>query len=148
MGNRSAGEIYCTLREAGIEEYKSVICSKAEHLKGRNADLFVKAYGPLVGEITYEQQIKLFYLAYRVKLNEAKNLYKRVCVDIQGAPAWDKLDQKIRDVIVDIFYQGVHNARDLFIAAIQGKTALIAHIRNSSTYMSFESHRHRIRYLQ
>lgn len=33
MGSRSRGEIFATLRQAGIEEYKAVICSKASHLK-------------------------------------------------------------------------------------------------------------------
>ncbi|WP_279022959.1 peptidoglycan-binding protein [Gibbsiella quercinecans] len=148
MGNRSSGEIFTTLRQAGIEEYKAAICSKAAHLKGRQAEQFVKVYGPLVGEITHEQQIRLFELAYQVKLNEARNLYGRISHTIPDAPAWEQLDQKIRDVIIDIFYQGVHNARALFQAAIEGKNALIAHIRNTPTYMSFESHRNRIRYLQ
>ncbi|MFZ4832449.1 peptidoglycan-binding protein [Rouxiella sp. Mn2063] len=148
MGNRSTGEIFATLRQAGIEEYKAVICSKAAHLKGHQAEQFVKVYGPLVGEISHQQQIRLFELAYQIKLNEARNLYVRVTSHIQGAPAWESLEQKIRDVIIDIFYQGVHNAKALFQAAINGRVALIAHIRSSSVYMSFESHRHRIRYLQ
>lgn len=90
----------------------------------------------------------LFGLAYQVKLSEAQNLYGRVCRNIPNSPTWEQLEQKVRDVIIDIFYQGVHNARALFQSAIEGKTALIAHIRNSPTYMSFENHRHRIRYLQ
>ena len=51
MGSRSSGEIMATLRQAGIEEYKAVICSKAAHLKGRQAGQFVKVYGSLVGEM-------------------------------------------------------------------------------------------------
>jgi hypothetical protein len=148
MGNRSVGEIFSTLRRAGIEEYKAVICSKSAYIKGTHAGQFVKVYGPLVGEITHQQQISLFGLAYQVKLNEAQNLYGRVCRNIPNAPIWEQLEQKVRDVIIDIFYQGVHNARALFQSAIAGKAALIAHIRNSPTYMSFENHRHRIRYLQ
>lgn len=148
MGNRSAGEIFNTLRQAGIEEYKAVICSKAAHIKGHQAGQFVKVYGPLVGEITHQQQIRLFELAYQVKVNEARNLYKRVSHRLPDAPEWEQLDQKIQDVIIDIFYQGVHNARALFQAAIDGRAALITHIKNSSIYMSFENHRHRIRYLQ
>ena len=50
MGGRSVGEIYSSLRQSGIEEYKAVICSKASCLKSRLADQFVKVYGPLVGE--------------------------------------------------------------------------------------------------
>lgn len=148
MGNRCAGEIYSTLRQAGIEEYKAIICSKAAYLKGRHAEQFVKVYGPLVGEITHTQQIRLFEIAYRVKRMEARNLYARVARTIPSAPTWEQLDSKIRDVVTDIFYQGVHNARALFEAAIEGKGTLISHIRNSPTYMTYESHRNRIRYLQ
>ena len=148
MGSRSMGEIFITLRQAGIEEYKAVICSKSAHVKGPEAGRFVKVYGPLVGEITHQQQIRLFELAYQVKLNEAKNLYRRVTRHFINAPQWELLDQKIRDVIVDIFYQGVHNAKSLFQAAIDGREALISHIKNSPTYATYEKHRNRIRYLQ
>jgi len=148
MGSRSAGEIYSTLRQAGIEEYKAVLCSKAAGLEGRYAEQFVKVYGPLVGEITHTQQIRLFEIAYRVKRNEALNLYRRIAQSMPSAPAWEQLDPKIRDVVTDIFYQGVHNARALFQAAIEGKPALIAHIKSSPTYMTYENHRNRIRYLQ
>lgn len=148
MGSRSMGEIFTTLRQAGIEEYKAVICSKAAHIKGHEAGRFVKVYGPLVGEITHQQQIRLFELAYQVKLNEARNLYGRVTRHMVDAPRWELLDQNIRDVIVDIFYQGVHNAKALFQAAIDGRSALITYIRNSPIYATYEKYRHRIRYLQ
>ncbi len=45
MGNRSSGEIFATLRQAGIEEYKAILASKAAFLKGRDAVSFVKVYG-------------------------------------------------------------------------------------------------------
>lgn len=37
MGRRSAGEIFSTLRRAGLEENKATICSKAAHLRGKAA---------------------------------------------------------------------------------------------------------------
>nr|WP_242634153.1 peptidoglycan-binding protein [Pantoea allii] len=77
MGNRSSGEIFSTIMQAGIEEYKAVICSKASHLKGRQAGQFVKVYGPLIGEITHAQQIRLFEIVYREKLNYARGVYSR-----------------------------------------------------------------------
>ncbi|MBP2167742.1 hypothetical protein J2125_000934 [Erwinia toletana] len=148
MGSRSRGEIFATLRQAKIEEYKAVLCSKAAFLKGHQAGQFVKVFGPLVGEITHYQQIWLFEIVYSVKLGETVSLYKRLSRNIPQAPQWDSLDQKIRDVIVDIFYQGVHNVSGLFEAAIKGKKELISHIENDPVYMTFEKHRNRIRYLQ
>ena len=147
MGQRSTGEIHSTLRQAGIEEYKSVICSKAAYLKGRQASQFVKVYGPLVGEITHQQQIRLFEIAYQTKLREARSIYNRVAKTLSDAPTWHGLDRKIRDVVVDIFYQGVHNAPGLMRAAARGKSELALHIKKDMYYMRFEMQRHRLRYL-
>lgn len=72
MKKRSAGEILATLRHADIEEYKAVICSKAAYLTGREAETFVQFYGPLVGEITHQQQIRLFEIAYQENVIYAK----------------------------------------------------------------------------
>lgn len=67
MKKRSAGEILFTLRLAGIEEYKSQICAKASFLSGKKAASFIELYGPLVGEIIHQQQIRLFELSYKEK---------------------------------------------------------------------------------
>ncbi|EOV0631364.1 hypothetical protein ACOIKT_000590 [Cronobacter turicensis] len=75
MKKRSAGEILFTLRHAGIEEYKSQICAKASS--------FIELYGPLVGEITHQQQIRLFELSYKEKKDYAKNFYNRSVADIK-----------------------------------------------------------------
>ena len=148
MRERSTEEIYSALRLAGIEEYRAVLCSKAAHLKNRQAAQFVEVYGPLVGEITHQQQIQLFKVAYKRKVGEARSLYNRVAKSISGAPSWYGLEKKIRDVIVDIFYQGVHDASGLFRAAINGKHDLALHIKSDITYMRYEDHRKRLRYLK
>ncbi|WP_336981401.1 MULTISPECIES: peptidoglycan-binding protein [unclassified Cedecea] len=148
MGNRSTGEVFAALRGAGLEEYKARLCSRAAGLKGRLAGEFVKVYGPLVGEITHQQQIRLFEIAYREKLEYTRSVYSRVSRRIPDAPAWQSFEQRIRDVLVDIFFQGVENAEVLFRAAIKGKSALIELIRASSIYMSYESNRKRLRYLK
>ena len=148
MRERSTGEIYATLRQAGIEEFKAVICSRAAYLRNHLAAQFVKVYGPLVGEITHEQQIRLFEIVYRIKSGETRYLYSKVAKSLPGAPPWNALDQKIRDVLVDIFYQGVKDAPDLIRAAIKGKNALASHIRNDMNLMRYEDQRKRFRYLQ
>ncbi len=53
MSQRSAGAIFSTLRQAGIEEYKAVLCARAAYLRGRHAQQFVRLYGWLVGEISH-----------------------------------------------------------------------------------------------
>lgn len=144
MGKRGAGEIFSTLRRAGIEEDRATICSKAAFLRGNDAGLFVTFYGPLVGEITYEQQTSLFSLSYREKLDYAQSLYRAY----QPMSTWMMLDQKIKDVVVDILYQGFLHPDTLMQAAKDGRRELIAFILGNSGLMAFESQRNRIGYLR
>lgn len=132
MGSRSSGEIMATLSQAGIEEYKAVICSKAAHIKGRQAGQFVKVYGPLVGEITHAQQIRLFEIVYREKLNYAKGVYSRNSRHVNNALTWDKIDKKIRDVFVDTIYQGNRTAPEMVKIMAQGdkRNEIIRYLKN------------------
>lgn len=50
MGNRSTGEVFATLRGAGLEEYKASLCARAAGLKGKRAGEFVKVYRCLPGD--------------------------------------------------------------------------------------------------
>lgn len=149
MGSRSRGEVFATLRRAGIEEYQAVICSKAAGLKGNQAKQFVAVFGPMVGEITHQQQISLFGIAYQKKLSEAKSSYYRHTETNKDAPQWEELDTKIRDVVVDIFYQGVHDKNTLFSIVLKNnKQELASYIQQDSKYMRFEKDRKRIGYLK
>ncbi|MCK1067041.1 peptidoglycan-binding protein [Pluralibacter gergoviae] len=146
MGNRSAGEIYATLRLAGIEEYKAVLCSKASHLKGRQAGQFVKVYGPLVGEITHDQQIRLFEIVYREKLDYAKGVYSRNSRRIHEPLTWSKLDKVIRDVFVDTIYQGNRTAPEMvkIMASGGSENKIIDYLKNDPI-LSADSRRNDIR---
>lgn len=148
MKMRTAGEIYSTLRSLGIEEYRAVIASNAAYLSGRQAKFFVETTWQLFGEISYVQQIELFKRSYLEKKNYAKPFYIRKATKEPNAPSWEQLDQKIKDVVVDIFYQGIRHPASLIESAIEGRTALINFIRDDSSLMRYESTRHRIRYLQ
>lgn len=132
MGRRSSGEIFSTLRQAGIEEYKAVICSKASHLKGRRAGQFVKVYGPFIGEITHAQQIRLFEIVYREKLNYAKGVYSRNSRLVTDALTWNKIDKVIRDVFVDTIYQGNRTAPDMVKIMARGgsRNQTIEYLKN------------------
>ncbi|EMM0381414.1 peptidoglycan-binding protein [Pluralibacter gergoviae] len=146
MGNRSAGGIYATLRLSGIEEYKAVLCSKASHLKGRQAGQFVKVYGPLVGEITHHQQIRLFEIVYREKLDYAKGVYLRNSRRIGEPLTWSKLDKVIRDVFVDTIYQGNRTASEMVrIMASGGSKNKIIDYLKKDPFLSSDRRRNEIR---
>lgn len=114
MKKRSPGQILTELRQAGIEEYKAVICSKASGLVGLKAVMnFIKGYGPLVGEITHLQQVRLFEISYRVKSDYARGLYLRQSKELENSLPWDKIDPIIKDVFVDTLYVGTKTAKGL-----------------------------------
>ena len=152
MKERSPGQIVAELRQAGIEEYKAVICSKASGLSGKIATTgFIKAYGPLVGEITHLQQIKLFEISYRVKKNYAKGVYFRYSHHINNALSWANLEYKIRETFVDIVYQGIPKLGPLIelIAAGGSKQDMIENLQNDPNEKKYgERLRARIRNLQ
>lgn len=152
MKHRSAGQIQVEMRSAGIEEYKAIICSKAAHLYGREAAIFVRDYGPLVGEITHFQQVRLFEAIYPDYLKLAEYYYKTYTsgqVIIINATPWININKKIKDVFVDIAFQGVDNIKTLTACvAKNNKSKLIEFITASSFYMSYEANRKRINYLK
>lgn len=148
MKLRTAGEIFTTLRRLGIEEYRAVLASNAAYLSGRQAKLFVDTTWKIFGEISYFQQIELFKQSYLEKKNYAKHFYVKRAKDYPHAPSWEQLDLRIRDVVVDIFFQGIRHPASLIDAAIEGRVSLISFIRGNAALMRYESSRHRIRYLQ
>lgn len=110
MGNRSAGEIFATLRQAGIEEYKAILASKAAFLKGREAASFVKVYGPLFGEITHQQQLRLFEIAIQFYISEAKRIFNGRKARMMSAISWEKMRVRLKDIYIDSLYQGCESA--------------------------------------
>ncbi|EOI5759202.1 peptidoglycan-binding protein [Cronobacter turicensis] len=135
MKKRSAGEILATLRHADIEEYKAVICSKAAYLTGREAEKFVQFYGPLVGEITHQQQIRLFEIAYQEQVIYAKGVYDRHVrrLNIPNALPWSRIDTMIRDTFIDTIFQGNSTAEEMvsIIASGGGRDKIIDYLRSS-----------------
>ncbi|ELQ6151112.1 peptidoglycan-binding protein [Cronobacter turicensis] len=134
MKKRSAGEILATLRHADIEEYKAVICSKAAYLTGREAETFVQFYGPLVGEITHQQQIRLFEIAYQEKVIYAKGVYDRHArhLNIPNALPWSRIDTVIRDTFIDTIFQGNVTAKEMVTIIAKGgsRNEIITYLRN------------------
>jgi len=120
MKERSPGEILTHFRQSGIEEYKSVICSKSYGLAGNAAKNFIKNYGYLIGEITHQQQIKLFNISYKQKKDYAYGVYFRQSRHIDNALEWDDIDFRIKETFVDIIYQGIPGVRPLIALIAAG----------------------------
>ncbi|MEN3753806.1 lysozyme family protein [Mangrovibacter yixingensis] len=149
MGSRSVGSILSTLRQAGLEEYKSVLCSKAAGFKGRQAFHFVQAYGQFVGEITHQQQVNLFEIIYPEYVKRSQHYYNKYLSYSSHKTSWDSLDIKIREVFVDIVYQGVDDIKLLVKAASSNnKENMVNLILNSHLYIKYEKNRNRVRFLR
>ncbi len=151
MKLRSTGEIHSMLRQAGLEEHKAVICSRAAGLRGRAAQQFVTVFGPMVGEITHQQQIQLFEIVYPRYLSLAKGYYIKYTQKLQIIPdaiSWEAMDQKIKEVYIVIVYQGVNEITSL-VKAVAGndKNEFKKLIKNTPRYMRFERKRKRMDYL-
>lgn len=110
MGGRSSGEIFATLRQAGIEEYKAVLAAKAAFLKGRSAAYFIKVYGPLFGEITHQQQIRLFEIAIQTYIARAKRIFNKRKAKTVSTISWETMRPQLRNIYIDSIYQGCTSA--------------------------------------
>lgn len=132
MKKRSAGEILSMLRQAGIKEYKAQLCALASHLSGREADIFIEVYGPLVGEISHYQQVRLFELSYAETVSYAKHLYLKFSAKVPSPVSWNNIEQKIKDTFVDTLFQGNVTASEMvaIIAKNGSKQDVITYLNN------------------
>jgi hypothetical protein len=111
----------------------------------------VMRIGSTLGECGNNNPDEVMWFQKMLSVSGYKELTGRV-VEVTGTcgsdTIWDQLDQRIKDVVVDIFYQGIRHPASMIDAAITGKAALINFIRGDSSLMNYESSRQRIRYLQ
>lgn len=146
MKMRSAGLILTEMRQAGIEEYKAVICSKAAGLSGRHAGDFVKSYGLLVGEITHTQQVNLFENAFSTYVVSAERIYKR---NVSNDLKWQDVDGKIKDVFYDSLYQGNTTVKEMIEAiSTNNKSEVVKYIKTYNPGSGTGRDSLRIRYLE
>lgn len=146
MKMRSSGTILSDMKQAGIEDYKSVICSKASGLSGRNAMDFVKYYGPLVGEISHVQQVRLFENTFSVYISTAERIYKRTSPNSSN---WNDINNKIKDIFYDTLYQGNTSAKEMVRSiASNNKDDVVKYIEKYAPGNGTSRDLLRIRYLK
>ncbi len=135
MGSRTQSEIYAHMTQAGIENEQARKISLAHGLKGVDARDFVRNNKALIGEITGDQQIRLFNIVYPDYISRAIFIYNKWTASEVGRLEWASLDQAIRDVLVDFVYQGftagpnpmksgMHNSRPEMISYIESTPAI------------------------
>jgi filamentous hemagglutinin len=110
---------------AGFSNEEVELFKKAVGLKGTAAEEFVEQNKTVIGRISAEKQNALFQISYELKKDYASEVYGRALGSFVGNKElesnWDSLDLKIKEIYVDLIYQGLpaNIARSYFIPAMQ-----------------------------
>ncbi|CAB3974833.1 calcium-binding protein [Burkholderia aenigmatica] len=149
MGSRDERGISSHLISAGLLEEKVNKISKAAGLRGAKARDFVASNKSEIGEISRDQQIKLFNLIYPEYVARAVANYDRWTVGASGKVAWGQLHPLIRDVLVDFVYQGFTMGPKPMEAGMENNIdRLIEYIENTPAISQYEPGRRRAQYLK
>lgn len=145
LGGRSKGEIVNALTSAGIPREQAEKIAAGAGLKGCAATEFVRKNKNEIGEITESQQLTLFNRVYRDYLKDAIRFYNQY--KNPGAVSWEKMDYRLRDVFVDMKYQG-----NLFVETVRffeknDISNVVELINKRPLLKKYEDGRHRVRFL-
>ncbi|WP_261641905.1 pesticin C-terminus-like muramidase [Erwinia mallotivora] len=148
MGSRSQQEIYKDLTRVGINNVQAQTISLAANLRGAQAVEFVRKNKEAIGEITERQQINLFNYIYPTYERRAQLLYNARTAHVRHRTTWTALHPAIRDVLVDIVYQGFRGETAMTAAATNNIDSFINYIRRTPPLVAHEPARNRIGYLK
>ena len=148
MRERSTAQVEADLVTAGLEKPVAKKFAAGAGKSGKDAEKFVKENRDALGEISRAVQKKLFEGIYPSYRKEARRLYAKWTASESDAVPWEQLDQAIRDVLVDLRYQGSANRQRYLSATENDACDLIEEIESSKVLMQYEEGRHRVRYLQ
>ena len=112
MKNKSQSKVFSELTSAGVDPKLAEIIKKAAGLYGNTARQFIIDHDLLDFEITVSAQKNLFKFSYDDEVKEVKRLcaLKDVVLDY-GKTDWDKLNNAIKDIIVDLKFRGDYTVR-------------------------------------
>ncbi len=121
MKERTKEEVFSDLTEAGVSVENANLLKEGAGLTQNAAKDFVKSEKIKDIELTEEEQLNLFNIVYAFYESDAKRLCtKGDVVALYGSCNFDKLDQNIKDLIVDLRYRGDYtpNARSIIQKAL------------------------------
>lgn len=149
MGNRTKIAVRQDMIKAGIPSATAEALSEGAGLKGGKAKEFVKQKKKSIGMITNAQQVKLFDNIYPDYESRAKENYDKWTGTEKIHVEWNKLDQAIRDVLVDFVYQGFTKGPSPMKAGMNNDfDELIKYIDGKATIKQYEPGRNRVKYLE
>jgi GH24 family phage-related lysozyme (muramidase) len=148
MGSRTKAEVSQEMTKAGIPTETAKALSEGAGLKGDKAKDFVEKNKATVGTITHVQQVNLFDNIYPEYEKRAQQNYDKWTTTEKNRIAWSKLDQAVRDVLVDFVYQGFTMGPNPMKAGMNNDfDELIKYINDTASIKQYEPGRNRAQYL-
>jgi hypothetical protein len=148
MGKRTKGEVYSDMLRVGIGSEKASLIAMGAGLKGGAAATFVKMYKEKIGVITHQQQMDLFNIIYGGYIEIAKKRYAHYSANVPDRVDWAELHPAIRDILVDLAYQGMEGKKTIPVAAKNDIDLLIKLIESETELLKYEVGRNRAGYLR
>lgn len=145
MRYRTHKQIIKDLMLAGVEKENAKSIAEGSGKFACLARDFVIENKNKLAEITEQQQLKLFNLTYKKYLSDSirfYNKYKRI-----DSVSWQALLPVLKDVFVDMKYQGVLSYKMVPIFGLNRRDKLIVLIQETPTLINYES-RGRIAYIE
>jgi len=107
MGLKSSAKIAADLGKAGIDSQSVNVIKTAAGLKGSKAKQFIIEHDLLDFHITPTAQNTLFESTFSEEAKETKRICTSKAVEkLYGNCDWDKLDTRIKQMLVDLKYRG------------------------------------------
>ncbi|MGL5758981.1 hypothetical protein [Plesiomonas sp.] len=138
----------------------AILVSKGSGLKGSTAGNYVTAHRDQI-KITRKAQNKLFEIIYPIYINRAKSNYEywTTATNIQSAnisgisvsdkTPWSELDNIVKDVIVDLVYQGfTKGPKPMMYGMLNDREKYANYISNTKSLSQYKPGRHRANYLR
>ena len=105
LKHRKKQDVIDDMTAAGISESVAIAYAAGVGLSGQGARTFISNNN--LGEITTAQQKKLFEITYtQIEKDVIRICSKADVVEAYGATNWQSLNQKIKDLLVDLRFRG------------------------------------------
>lgn len=148
MKKRSRESVLNDLRISGVPFEQAKKISLAAGLHNCEALSFVIENKNDIGEISEVQQVNLFnitYPKYESYASKIHNKYGRV-----NSNPWGILNDRIKDIFIDMLYQGVINKNLGDISAFESNNidSVVNLINSNKRISKYETGRNRVRYLR
>lgn len=149
MGSRTKVAVNQDMIKAGVLVATAKALSEGAGLKGNKAKEFVTKQKKAIGKISHAQQVKMFENIYTAYENRAKLNYEKWTASEKNRVGWLKLDQAIRDVLVDFVYQGFTKGPNPMKSGMNNDFGeMIKYINDTPTIKQYEPGRNRAKYLK